>query len=86
MLYIEARTLLERGRIEITENRAQGEATLREALGITETIQNCKHLKIQILNELYPYFSQDERAKWDRELESMGPSSAQWRNEKGWIS
>lgn len=68
MVYVEARTLLELGKIELHTSLEDALKKLRQALQLTETTNNCQHLQIQILNELYPYMDQDEKGTWDKRL------------------
>lgn len=68
MAYVQARTLFEIGRIKQND---EGKNALREALDLTEHTSNCRHLQIHILNELYPFFSKEESARWSRKIEEM---------------
>ena len=77
MVYIEARTQFEIGRIEINERNPEGQNTLREALHLTEITNNSRHLQIHIVNELYPYFSDTEKALWKNRLMQMDQLSEQ---------
>lgn len=68
MLYIETRALYEKGIIELESNTSDAEKHFRDALNICATINNCQHLKIQIINQLYPFLDAEESAYWDEAL------------------
>ncbi len=77
MVYIEARAQFEIGKIEMKEGNPDGEKILQEALHLTEITNNSRHLQIHIVNELYPYFSDTEKALWKNRLMQMDQQSGQ---------
>lgn len=77
MVYIEARAQFEIGKIEMKEGNPGGQKILQEALHLTEITDNSRHLQIYIVNELYPYFSDTEKALWKNRLMQMDQQSGQ---------